>query len=196
VLHSAIVSRDRADRLWWVSSKKGLFKVKFFFSLLACFEGRCFPLKSVWRTQAPSRAAFFIWSTTLGKILIVDNLRKMHIIIVDRCCLCKRDEESVDHLLLHCDLVCLGLCLEELSTCLSVGGSLEGGGVLRLEDGTHLHFLVCLEGNKCRCFEDLESSMEDLLALFFHTLCLWTVAFLSLLSISFVDFLVRFSLPS
>ena len=50
VLHSAIVSRGRADRLWWVSSKKGLFKVKSFFSLLACFEGRCFPLKSVWRT--------------------------------------------------------------------------------------------------------------------------------------------------
>jgi len=34
----------------------------------------------------------------------VDNLRKMHIIIMDRCYLCKRDEESVDHLLLHCDV--------------------------------------------------------------------------------------------
>jgi hypothetical protein len=193
VLHSAIVSRDRADRLWWVSSKKGLFKVKSFFSLLACFEGRCFPLKSVWRTQAPSRAAFFIWSTTLGKILIVDNLRKRHIIIVDRCCLCKRDEESVDHLLLHCDLVCLGLCLEELSTCCLLVEVWKAEECCDLEDGAHLHFLVCLEGNKCRCFEDLESSMEDLLALFFHTLCLWTVVFLSLLLISFVDFLVRFS---
>jgi uncharacterized protein with PIN domain len=46
-------------------------------------------------------AAFFAWSATLGKIFTVDNLRKMYIIIVDRCCLCKRDEESVDHLLLH-----------------------------------------------------------------------------------------------
>jgi hypothetical protein len=67
----------------------------------------------------------------------VDNLKKRHIIIVDRCCLCKRDEESMDHLL-HCDVVfalwnsiftrfgCLGLCLEELSTCLPICGSLEG----------------------------------------------------------------------
>jgi hypothetical protein len=47
-----------------------------------------------------------------------------------------------------------------------------------------------------RCFEDLEDSMEDILALFFHTMYLWTVAFLSLVSISYSDFLVRFSIPS
>jgi hypothetical protein len=33
VLHTAIVSRDRVDRLWWVSSKKGLFKVNSFLLL-------------------------------------------------------------------------------------------------------------------------------------------------------------------
>jgi hypothetical protein len=119
VLHSAMVSRDRADRLWWVSSKKSLFKVK------------------------SSRAAFFAWSATLGKTLTMDNLRKRHIIIVDRCCLCKRDEEFVDRILFTVmwlslcgityllGLVCLGLCLEELTTYLPVGGSLKGQGVLR-----------------------------------------------------------------
>jgi hypothetical protein len=34
VLHSVIVRRGSEDRLWWVSSKKGLFKVGSFFSLL------------------------------------------------------------------------------------------------------------------------------------------------------------------
>jgi hypothetical protein len=99
-----MVSRDCADRLWSVPSKKGLFKVKSYFSSLAGFEGRHFPWKSVWQTRAPSRVAFFAWSAALGKILTVDNLRKRHIIIVDRCCLCKRDEESMDHFLLHCDV--------------------------------------------------------------------------------------------
>jgi hypothetical protein len=47
-----------------------------------------------------------------------------------------------------------------------------------------------------RCFKDLESSMEDILASFFHTLYLWTVVFLSPLTISFANFLVRFSIPS
>jgi len=36
--------------------------------------------------------------------------------------------------------------------------------------------------------------MEDILVLFFRILYLWTVVFLSPLSISFVDFLVRFSI--
>jgi hypothetical protein len=98
------VDRDCADRLRWVPSKKGVFKVKTYFNSLASSEGSCFPWKSVWRTQAPSRAAFFSWLAALGKILTVDNLRKRNIIIVDRCCLCKRDGEIVDHLLLHCDV--------------------------------------------------------------------------------------------
>jgi hypothetical protein len=98
------VSRDYVDRLWWVSSKRGMFKVKSFFSSLACSEGSRFLLKSVWRTQALSMVAFFAWSTALGKILIMDNLRESHVIIMNRCCLCKRNEESVDHVLLHCDV--------------------------------------------------------------------------------------------
>jgi hypothetical protein len=144
VLHLAIAIRDRADRLRWVPSKKGVLKVKSYFSSLACCEGSHFPWKSVWRTQAPSRAAFFAWSAALGKILTADNLRKRKIIIVDRCYLCKRDGKTVDHLLLlHCDVAstlwnhvfsrfgCLGLCLRELLIYLLVGGRRVGQGVLQ-----------------------------------------------------------------
>jgi hypothetical protein len=38
----------------------------------------------------------------LGRILTADNLRRRHVIIVNWCCMCKADGESVDHLLLHC----------------------------------------------------------------------------------------------
>jgi len=34
----------------------------------------------------------------------VDNVKKRKIIIVDRCYLCKKDGESVDHILLYCDV--------------------------------------------------------------------------------------------
>jgi len=47
-----------------------------------------------------------------------------------------------------------------------------------------------------KCFEDLKSSIEEILTSFFHTLYLWMVAFLSPLSISFVDFLVSFYILS
>jgi len=69
-----------------------------------CSESSRFPWKSVWRTLAPLKAAFFVWPATLGKILTLDNLKKRHVIMVDRCCLCKRSGESVDHFLLHCDV--------------------------------------------------------------------------------------------
>jgi hypothetical protein len=104
ILHSTRVNSDRADCLRWVSSKKGVFRVKSYFGSLSCSGGTRFPWKSVWRSQAPPMAAFFTWAAALGRILTLDNLRKRHIIIVDRCYLCKRDGESVDHILLHCDV--------------------------------------------------------------------------------------------
>jgi hypothetical protein len=93
-------------------------------------------------------------------------------------------------------LVCLGLCREELLTCLLVGGNLEGRGVLRFGRWCLFASFGVFGERNLRCFEDFESSMEDILASFFHTLYLWTVTFLSPLTISFVDFLVRFSIPS
>jgi hypothetical protein len=59
VVLSVMVRGGGGDRLWWVSSKRGLFKVKSFFSSLACSEGSLFTWKSVWRTQIFSRTAFF-----------------------------------------------------------------------------------------------------------------------------------------
>ena len=48
--------------------------------------------------------AFFLWVAALGNILIEENLRRRNIILVSWCCMCKRDEETVDHLLLYCPI--------------------------------------------------------------------------------------------
>jgi hypothetical protein len=42
-----------------------------------------FPWKSIWRVEVPSRVAFFEWMAALGKILNLDNLRKMNVIVLD-----------------------------------------------------------------------------------------------------------------
>ena len=34
------------------------------------------------------------------------NIMKQQINMVNRCCMCKRNEESMDHLLLHCEVTC------------------------------------------------------------------------------------------
>jgi hypothetical protein len=71
-----------------------------------CNDAHPFPWKSIWKTKAPLKVAFFAWSVALEKILTLDNLRKRHVIVINRCCMCKRHGESVDHLLLHCETVC------------------------------------------------------------------------------------------
>jgi hypothetical protein len=58
-----------------------------------------------------------------------------------------------------------------------------------------LFWCVWKERNN-RCFEDLERSLEDILASFFRTLYLWTMTFVLPLSLSFGDFPVCFSLSS
>jgi len=176
VLHSTRVNRDRADCLSWVSSKKGVFRVKNYFGSLTCSGGTWFSWKSVWRSQAPPRAAFFTWSAALGKILTLDNLRKRHIIIVDRCCLCKRDGESVDHILLHCDVASalwnnifsrfgiswvMPKSVLDLVACWWKSGRSRSATTWKMVP-ICLFWCIWRERN-LRCFENLESSLEEVL---------------------------------
>jgi hypothetical protein len=48
--------------------------------------------------------AFFVWLVALGKILTHDNLRKRNVVVIDWCCMCKKSGETIDHLLLHCEV--------------------------------------------------------------------------------------------
>lgn len=60
VLHSTRVNRDRADRLWWVASKKGLFKVKSFFNSLTCSGDSRFPWKCVADSGTSKGSLFYL----------------------------------------------------------------------------------------------------------------------------------------
>jgi hypothetical protein len=142
----------------------------------------------------------------LGNILTLDNFKKMHVISVDRCCMCKRNGELVDHLLLHCDVAYplwsalfarFGMSwviprkVFDLITCWWTFGRPMSATIWKMVP-TCLFWCVWNERNN-RCFEDLERSLEDILSLFFRTLYFCTVAFVSPLLLSFCDFLVRFS---
>ena len=47
--------------------------------------------------------SFFLWTTIRGENFTIDNLVKRNLPLVNWCCLCHCDEETVDHLLLHCN---------------------------------------------------------------------------------------------
>ena len=45
---------------------------------------------------------FFAWKTSWLKILTLDQLKRRGMTFANRCFFCQENEETVDHLLLHC----------------------------------------------------------------------------------------------
>jgi hypothetical protein len=98
------VRRDGEDSIWWIPSKRQKFEVRSFYQTLSPPSSSSFPWKTIWRVKVTSRVSFSEWTTALGKIMTLDNLNKRKVIVMDCCCMRKRSEKSIDHLLLHCEV--------------------------------------------------------------------------------------------
>lgn len=106
--------------------------------------------------------AFFALSAVLGKILNMDKLRKRHLIMVNRCCLCKLNgEESIDHLLHHCEVTSalwnvifsrFGLSWVMPKRVVDLFACLVGGWLLskycHVKNGSPLPYVVPMVGKK------------------------------------------------
>uniref|UniRef100_A0A2N9EQD7 Reverse transcriptase domain-containing protein n=1 Tax=Fagus sylvatica TaxID=28930 RepID=A0A2N9EQD7_FAGSY len=95
-----------ADRLSWSLNGKGSFDSRSFYRALCTPSSVSvlFPWKSIWKVKAPRRVVFFLWSVAWGRILTCDNLMRRGHVMAGWCCLCRAAGESVDHLLLHCEV--------------------------------------------------------------------------------------------
>ena len=100
LLYSSYAKRYGMD-LMCGSSSKG-FQVKSFYKALLPTTGQLGPWKSIWKTKASPRVAFFARSVALGCILTTDNLRRRKVNVLDWCYMCKKRGESISHLLMHC----------------------------------------------------------------------------------------------
>ena len=61
-----------------------------------------FPWRSIWNPIVPPKLGFFAWEASWGKVLTLDQLKMKGIPLVIRCSLCEENEETIDHLLIHC----------------------------------------------------------------------------------------------
>jgi hypothetical protein len=123
--------------------------------------------------------------------------------------MCKRNGESIDPILLHCDVTSaiwsvlfnrFGMSwvmprrVIDLYDCWWSSGRPRSAAVWKMVP-TCLFWCLWKEINN-RNFEDRESSMGDIFSVLFETLYLWTAAYVFPLSISFNDFLFCFALSS
>ena len=53
--------------------------------------------------MVPSRVSFFAWEATWKNVLTLDQIKRRGCPLANRCYLCLSEEESIDHILLHCE---------------------------------------------------------------------------------------------
>ena len=60
------------------------------------------PYCSVWKPTVPPKIGFFAWEASWGKVLMLHQLKRHGRALANRCFLCEADEETIEHLLIHC----------------------------------------------------------------------------------------------
>ena len=90
------------DRLSMKEAKDGSFTVKFMYKLLSGSRDATFPFKSIWNPCVTTKVGFFVWESKWGMILTLDQLKRRGRVLANRCFLYNEDEETVDHLFVHC----------------------------------------------------------------------------------------------
>ncbi|KAF5203824.1 Reverse transcriptase zinc-binding domain [Thalictrum thalictroides] len=102
LLNAVVVNTDE-DRWRWKGGHGGNFSVSSFHEDLTSHKGEeGFPSQIVWNVNIPYKIKVFIWCLIWGRLLTVDRLRRLGTPIPNRCSLCQREEETIDHLFQTC----------------------------------------------------------------------------------------------
>lgn len=97
---------DRDSRIWSPFSD-GLFSSKSFLSIFSGMPSSTpdVPYSKVWKSAAPPRIRAFLWIVFLGKQNTMDVLQRRRPYMALSplvCCLCGKNEESGNHIFIHC----------------------------------------------------------------------------------------------
>ena len=96
------VNLDEEDRVSWLPMESGKFSVKSLYKALESESSIYFPMKIIWNSCVQPKISFFAWEASWGKTLTLNQIQKRGWALVNRCYLCHSNEESINHLLLHC----------------------------------------------------------------------------------------------
>lgn len=140
-----------------------MFSFHSFYNVFSPYDNYPFPWKKVWQarvwqTRVPPRFAFFAWTTSLEKILTMDNLRKRNVVVIEWHCMCKCSREILDYSIvrwlpllrihfLSWVVRCGSSCSAELWTFLTLGEGLEVVHNLCVENGSYIPHMVYLKEN-------------------------------------------------
>ena len=101
-LHSKQINPLLEDKLLLKGSKTGGFSMKLMYKVLDHSPALAFPSLSIWNLAVPPKLGFFAAVAFRGKVLTLDQLKNRGRALVNKCFLCEEDEETTEHLLVHC----------------------------------------------------------------------------------------------
>ena len=86
----------------WKETKNEIFTVKSLYNSLVHSCAVSFPCSIIWSPYVPTNVSFFTWEASWGKVLTQDQLKRRGWILANRCSLCCAEEETINHILVHC----------------------------------------------------------------------------------------------
>ncbi|RVX09662.1 F-box protein [Vitis vinifera] len=95
-----LVSTDTSMIGRWKANKNGTFSVKCFYSSLSMGINHPFPVSTIWKSWAPTRASFFGWEAAWNRLLTTDRLKRFGWNIPNRCI--KLTDGGLQQILLKC----------------------------------------------------------------------------------------------
>ncbi|KAM7474964.1 hypothetical protein LguiB_022207 [Lonicera macranthoides] len=110
LIQSVSLNQNYLDKRSWVAHSSGSFSCKSFFDVLSqSSQSYSVSLsKFIWKHGVPTKIKVFAWLALKGKVNTCDVVQKRRpfwCLSPSWCVLCKRFDESIDHILLHCGFV-------------------------------------------------------------------------------------------
>ena len=101
-LHGKRVLGDVDYMVVWTKTKSDKFSSKFLYLALEADCPVLFPSSCIWNVWVQPKISLFAWEAAWGKTLTLDLVQKRGWSLANRCFMCLGNEETIDHLLLHC----------------------------------------------------------------------------------------------
>ena len=101
-LHDQKFRPTGVDKLSLENVKNRGFSVKSMYKEVDVSPAFDFPHCMVWNPVVPPKIGVFAWEAAWGKVLTLDQLKRRGLSFANKCFMCEEEEETIDHLLIHC----------------------------------------------------------------------------------------------
>ena len=93
---------EEPDTIRWKWTSHGDYSAKTAYNIQFAGSHSQFQGSTIWKAEAEGKHKFFAWLLVQSKLLTADNLSKRQWPCDPMCSLCSQEQETADHLILHC----------------------------------------------------------------------------------------------